>query len=77
MALLSPSLSVRFLLMLPRSIPTKLHNAADWDQITVFSVHVFSVCARTHTHTRFKNGPLGFCPGLPGLADIRKVKQGR
>jgi len=29
------------------------------------------------THTQPFYSPLGFCPGLPGWADTRKVKPGR
>jgi len=33
--------------------------------------------ARTHARTQPFYGPLGFCPGLPGWADTRKVPPGR
>jgi len=35
--------------------------------------------ARTHTHMHTQRfySPLGFCPGLPGLASTRKVKPGK
>jgi len=33
--------------------------------------------SRTRTHTQPVYGPLGFCPGLPGWGDTRKVKPGR